>query len=46
VKNASVNLGGVLASGFAVVVLILIPWRLAFVPVAGLVATVLVFTHL
>lgn len=45
VNNAAFSLGGILASGLAIVVLALGSWRLAFVPAIVVLAVVLVLLH-
>lgn len=45
INNAAVNLGGILASGLAVVVLARATWRAAFVPVVAIFVVLLVLMH-
>jgi len=45
INNAAVNLGGILASGLAVVVLARASWRAAFVPVVAVFVVLLVLMH-
>lgn len=45
INNAAFNLGGILASGMAVAVLAIGMWRLAFVPVAILIAGMILLLH-
>ncbi len=44
-NNAASNLGGICASGLASLVLLVGPWRLAFVPIIGMLLVLLLLWH-